>query len=572
MEGSKETKSPRSLAELYDALDAVAPETPTVLVFDPPLLRPSKGDDVEVALRWMPVLPACDRPPRRWFDGSEEPHELTADLRRLVRLIRKRRQARTEDEDAANAELFYAARQFLSDAYIAAVGRGATGPFSSKLAYLRRGVLGQRLPRSARATVSPGGTRRLGLDEIGLPPALAHTLFGPGLPSEENQLAEVVAGRWVWLKRDPVLHRWGLLPVRVRVVPGVTIRLPASLLGPLGADFDGNTVALFAALPGALADLHACSPPALAWHPLLDEALFQPSKQYQYGLFLLSQSREQKERLQLALQAEGALTWPDESDPKRAFSTWVRQAIQQGPKGHWWAILEVYALHALADDPAMGFGLGDVDELARLPVVRCGAAKDLYGGVEPPASPAARTDWERNRKAMADILHGQSLTIYRRRGDLGDPIADVMVAAKASIGQFGGALRRLVYSADHLRPEDIQMAQCLTEQVTQKALSVKAGKPPLLYADFERQLRQLLKRQELNESEREKLQTLLAEIGKKLEPVWTALGSLMPSEPKAWLEWLRKPHELDELVAAKGEIRLPLDDLRLRAFLSEPEA
>ena len=33
------------------------------------------------------------------------------------------------------------------------------------------------------------------------------------------------------------------------------------------------------------------------------------------------------------------------------------------------------------------------------------------------------------------------------------------------------------------------------------------------------------------------------------------------------LEWLRKPHELADLVAATGAIRLPLDDLRLRCWL-----
>lgn len=547
----KETRSPRALANLYDALDAVVPETPTALLFDPPLVRPSRENEesgsVEETLRWLPVLPACDRPPQRLFDGSEEPHELTADLRRVVRLLRKRGQGRTDEESGPDhAELFYAVRRLLSNAYIAAVGRGATGPFSSKFAYLRRGVLGRRLPRSARATVSPGGTLGLALDEIGLPSALASVLFGSELPQEE-------AERRVWLKRDPVLHRWGLLPVRVRVVPGDTIRLPASLLGPLGADFDGDTVALFAALPGASAGSASCSPPTLAWHPLLEEATFKPGKQYQYGLHLLTHHPEAAARLQTALRAVEAPDWPDEADVRKAVSTWIQKATQQGAKGRWWAVLEELALHALADDPAMGLGLADAEELSRLPVIRCGAAKDLYSG-----------------PAMRDVLRGDSLAIYRRRRDaeapLPDPIADVMVAAKASIGQFGGALRRLIYSAEQLRPDDIQMAQCLTEQVTQKALSVKAGEPPLRYADFERQLRRLLKRQELNAAEHEELQALLARIGKKLEPIWEALRSRMPVEAKVWLEWLRQPHELQRLVAKAGEVRLPLSDLRLRLW------
>jgi hypothetical protein len=560
-EGGKETRAIRPLAELYDALDEITPETPTALVFDPPLARPSRpgeeGGQEGMTFRWLPILPACDRPPQRLFDGSEEPHPLTADLRRVVRLLRKRILGRTEAADAVSPEdvdLFYAVRQYLSDAYVAAVGRGATGPASSKLAYLRRGVLGRRLPRSARATVSPGASLGLGLDEIGLPPALAHVLFGPGLPRDESDLAEAVAGRRVWLKRDPVLHRWGLLPVRVRVVPGDTIRLPASLLGPLGADFDGDTVAVFAALPGEPDDLSACSPPALAWHPLLEEVMFKAGKQYHYGLYLLGQQPQARERLQAALSAEGAPAWPDESEVRKALATWTEQASKPQAKGRWWAILEEHALRALADDPAMGLGLGNSDELAGLPVLRCGAAKNLYGG-----------------SAMADVLRGESLAIYRRRSEASspqplDPIADVMVAAKASIGQFGGALRRLIYSAAALCPEDIQKAQSLTEQVTQKALSVKAGEPPLRYTDFERHLRRLLKREKPNEAHLEERRALLARVSKKLEEFWKDLGSLMPEEPRAWLEWLRQPHELDRLIREKGEIRLPLDDLRLRLW------
>ena len=231
----------------------------------------------------------------------------------------------------------------------------------------------------------------------------------------------------------------------------------------------------------------------------------------------------------------------------------------RAPLGRWWAVLEEHALAAVASDPTLGFGLGDVNELANLPVVRCGAAKDLYGSPH-------------DRAALADILRGDSLAVYRRRGDAAparDPIADVMVAAKASIGQFGGALRRLIYSAPRLRPEDVQTAQCLTEQVTQKALSVKAGKPPIHYADFERHLRRLLSRKESSAEDRSDLRALLAEIGKNAAVVWEHLESLMPPDAPPWLEWLRKPHELAAIVDRAGEIRLPLDDVRVRGWLGD---
>jgi hypothetical protein len=170
---------------------------------------------------------------------------------------------------------------------------------------LRRGVLGRRLPRSGRAAVSPGGALNLALDEIGLPPALARVLLGPGLPADVADLQRAIAGKELWLKRDPVLHRWGLVRVRVRLVEGDTVRLPASRLGPLGADFDGDTVALFARLPVETGDLSRCRPPVLAWDESLQRAMFVPGKQHHYGLHRLTKDRDHWAALQQSLSDAG---------------------------------------------------------------------------------------------------------------------------------------------------------------------------------------------------------------------------------------------------------------------------
>jgi hypothetical protein len=449
----------------------------------------------------------------------------------------------------------------MRDAYAAAIGLSATGEFSSKRSFLRRAVLGGRVEPSARATVSPGGTLGLALDEIGIPVPVAHTLFGPGLAAGIEELRTALSGRWAWLKRDPVLHRWGLVPVRVRPVAGDTIRLPASLLGPLGADYDGDTVALFAARPPLPQDPERCRPPVLAWHPALREAMYRPGKQYQYGLRLLAADTPKLHSLQQALRDAGAPEFHADD-----FNGWVRTAVANEPRGEWWALIEQHALAALADEPHLGFGLLSLDELAKLDAVACKAAKNLYEG-------------EKARQSMAAILAGRSLEIYRRRkpedGPAEDPIADVMVAAKTSIGYFGGALRRIVYSAEEgrLAPATLQAAQALTEQVTQKALSVKAGKPPLRYSRFNSQLRRLLDRQTPTPSDDPELDELLAR--KEIQEVWNTLLEGMPrgeAEP-LWLRWLRAPHELRSLLDAAPENRmsLPLTDLRLSGW-SEPHA
>src|SRR5258708_36043384 len=124
--------------------------------------------------------------------------------------------------------------------------------------------------------------------------------------------------------------------MRIRVIPGHVIRLPASLLGPLGADFDGDTVALFADVPGSPPDLEQCTPVALAQHPLRKEAMFAPGKQYRHGLHRLAQDTKKFAALQTALAQAKAPPWPPGDD---ALKKWLETA-SASPKrqGRWWAI------------------------------------------------------------------------------------------------------------------------------------------------------------------------------------------------------------------------------------------
>jgi hypothetical protein len=187
-------------------------------------------------------------------------------------------------------------------------------------------------------------------------------------------------------------------------------------------------------------------------------------------------------------------------------------------------------------------------------VVRCGAAKNYYEG-------------EVDLRLQELLLDGRSLQRYRGPTDKDsaevlDPIAGVMVEAKASIGRFGGALRRLLLAIPHLTPQDVRLAQCLTEQITQRALSVKAGQPPLSIGDFEGQLRRLLAGQDWKLEEDSELYSALV----PLREVWDQLRQRLIGEQPAWLEWLAKPHELARLVDEKGGVLLPLGDLRMQSW------
>src|ERR1051326_67011 len=269
---------------------------------------------------------------------------------------------------------------------------------------------------------------------------------------------------------------------------------------------------------------------------------------------------ERLARLQQAFQAAGAPAWPTDGAAKKRLSEWVRQATSRKPEAHWWGILEQVALDALSNNPGADLGLySQVEDLAALDVVSCGAAKNLYEGPQ-------------DRSAVQSILDGDNLAMYQRRNEGTprgtDPIADVMVAGKTSIGQFGGALRRILYSASSLTPSVVQAAQCLTERITQKALSVKAGRPVVSHTDFERELRRLLRGETWQVSDDSELGAILAPF----KHIWEELRSLMPREQAAWLRWLRAPHELTELLPAEGKqiLRLAINDLRILGWF-EPE-
>jgi hypothetical protein len=537
-----------TLPALYDAVDAVTPEGPAVLVFDPPVAA-----EAGRSLRWLPIVPAYDRPSRQSPNGTESEHELTLALRTVLRAAyyrhRSRHARRKLSPEQLEAGLRSMVSKYVDCAYTLALGQEA----DNKASWLRRGVLGRRLPQSGRAVAAPAGTLGLGLDEVGLPPDLCRAVLGLDAGTDGEDLARAAQGCWVWIKRDPVLHRWGLLPVRFRPVAGDAIRLPASLLGPMGADFDGDTIAVFAHLPETAANVTAARPSRLAWDALLQRPLFVPGKQYLFGLHRLRNDPQRLQALQGELYAAGAPAWPAASEAKTALESWVGATAGVAADGAWWGIVERHALDALAADPGMGLGLHAAEELAELDVLRCGAAKaELFAAA--------------NRAACQQILRGESLAPYRLPGASAsgaDPIADVMLAAKVSIGRFGGVLRRLLFSAAHLTPADIRAAQALTEQATQKVLSVKAGRRPLPFAAYDAQVRRLFR------GEAPALPAEPGELGDLLERaahtgIWERLRAALAPPVPVWLQWLREPHRLAELLdqVPGNVLEIPLDDLR----------
>jgi hypothetical protein len=322
----------------------------------------------------------------------------------------------------------------------------------------------------------------------------------------------------------------------------------------MGADFDGDTVAVFA-LPALSGDPATACPSALARHDIFDAPMFLPGKQYVWGLHCLERDETLRTRLNEALRAVGAPSWPapsSERSTKQRLESWTKEAAEHPTRtGRWWGVVEEHALAALARCPGMGLGLFDPEELRMLDVIVQGAAKgDHY-------RPA-------NEAALTRILNGRSLDAYKKgtAQEDADPIGVVMAAAKASVGSFGGVFRRLLFGADAIDNLMIREGQALTEQLTQQVLSIKAGQRPLEFGVFRPRLQRLLQGQP----------TTLPESLAHLRPLWIRLQERQRRWKEAaplWLGWLRQPHRLAELVdrSPRGVLRLPIDDPRTVLFM-----
>ncbi len=209
-------------------------------------------------------------------------------------------------------------------------------------------------------------------------------------------------------------------------------------------------------------------------------------------------------------------------------------------------------LASLADDPGMGLGFLDLEALASLPVVTCAAAKSDHF-----VSAAGST-----RDGFLQILAGKSLERYRRFFmPADDPIADVMAASRIAVGLFGGTLRRLLYRSNALTTTWVCQAQALTEQATQRVLSVKAGSRPLPFKDFSRLLNEVGS-STAPSPDNPDLHELFIQMDRA--GIWQELPEKLGGDAPLWLLWLRQPYRLAEILrrSPRNVLRLPGGDIR----------
>ena len=183
-------------------------------------------------------------------------------------------------------------------------GQPKTGFFQDKLVKRKQDL-------TMRSTIIPEPA--LGLDEVGLPRQAALELYKPfivkelrgltgmsplqaqkaikeGSPMVNQALERVVADRPVLLKRDPVLHKYGIQGFKPRIVGGKAVQIHPLVTSGYNADFDGDTMGAFVPVgKEAVEEAKKMMPSRNLFSPATGSVMYSPTLETQLGLYGVTQ-------------------------------------------------------------------------------------------------------------------------------------------------------------------------------------------------------------------------------------------------------------------------------------------
>lgn len=170
-------------------------------------------------------------------------------------------------------------------------------------------LIGKKQDYTARSTIVVDPN--LSIDEIGVPKKIAMELLRPmvarrlitgGYSSDQAQrmvsqkhevavraLQAEVAERPILLKRDPILHQYGLIGQRIKLTDESAIKLNPLVLPPLNADIDGDAVALMVPLThDAVHEAKRIMPSSRMMSDSSGELLFAPANEAALSIYRMS--------------------------------------------------------------------------------------------------------------------------------------------------------------------------------------------------------------------------------------------------------------------------------------------
>jgi DNA-directed RNA polymerase subunit beta' len=188
------------------------------------------------------------------------------------------------------------------------IAGGAKG--SPKEGFFQKKVIGRRQDMSMRSTIVPDPS--LNLDEVALPKKAAAEIYKPfvvsrmtrmgytpleaqraikeSTPAFDRALEAESRERPVLLKRDPVLHKYGVQAFRPRLVPGKTIKIHNLVTSGFNADFDGDKMSAFVPVsPKAVKEAQKMFPSNNLFSSSTGDIMYKPSHEAMQGLFKLTE-------------------------------------------------------------------------------------------------------------------------------------------------------------------------------------------------------------------------------------------------------------------------------------------
>lgn len=275
-------------------------------------------------MRHLPVLPPTMRPVMVRDDGQLN----LDDLNRIYQLVGATNdQIKTFDpalppEEKTKLEsTMYDGLKSLTMSGVTSHGKqlkgiaGLIAGASPKEGFFQSKIIGRRQDLSMRSTIVPEPS--LSLDEVGIPHKAARELYKPFVVqsmvrsgyrplqaqkevkestiASDKHLEKVVNERPLLLKRDPVLHKFGVQAFKPRLTDGKAIKIHPLATSGYNADFDGDKMAAFVPVsPSAVREASKMVPSHNLFSPSTGSLMFKPEQEAMLGLYKLTEMGKDK--------------------------------------------------------------------------------------------------------------------------------------------------------------------------------------------------------------------------------------------------------------------------------------
>ena len=272
-------------------------------------------------MKYIPVLPPTMRPVSVLDNGSLN----LDDLNKLYTMIANSNDKLKEHDTAVmpeeeahplRAEVYDGLKALtLTGAvnkgrHLTSIATTLAGKGQPKQGYFQDKVIGRRQDLSMRSTIVPEPS--LSIDEVGIPRKAAKELYKPFVVARmtrsgmtplqaqkeikndtelsQRALESVVEERPLMLKRDPVLHKFGVQAFRPRLVEGKAIQIHPLVTSGYNADFDGDKMSAFVPVSNkAIQESWKMFPSNNLFSPSSGELMFQPKQESMLGLYKLTE-------------------------------------------------------------------------------------------------------------------------------------------------------------------------------------------------------------------------------------------------------------------------------------------